>query len=132
MTESSLHFFWKNQLCNVDDIKRTQTEKFILDKKYRIDCFNPNEKICGEVELNRNKIPYAIHKLNEALQKGVCEVGRLGVRDKDVDFAMDVSQIKNIEVIGQSEQSKYFQCDINKKSEISKCMNSRLSIFKNQ
>ena len=97
MTESDLHKEWKGILCGCN-IEETKTEQRVESNRI-LDCLNEPNKICGEVEFNKSRIPYAIDKLEEAVDLGLCNEPRLVVKVKDLEFAKSLVENNNIKII---------------------------------
>jgi len=104
MGEGNFHKIWKNHLCGCNQ-EQTTTEKTLKSNR-RLDCSNEFENNCGEVELNRYRIWYAVDKLEEAVKAG-CKHPILVVKDKDIPYAQKLIQNKEISLIPASKQSEF-------------------------
>ena len=101
MTESARHRAWKNVACGCG----SQTE-YGFGRGKRLDCVNPNFSICGEVELNRERIPYDIRKLQAARSAGICKSPRLVVDPRDYSYARRVAKGKTVDVVSAKSQER--------------------------
>jgi hypothetical protein len=99
MPESDKHRAWKKIACNCGGLT-----EYTLPSGKRLDCSNQDDliKSCGEIELNKYRIPKAIERLDEAKKNGICDNPRLIVNDGDLDYAKKLVKKKEIEVIPTS------------------------------
>ena len=76
-----------------------------LPNNQRLDCFNPSEKICGEVEFTKSRILYSIEKLKQTKILGKCEEQILVVKDKHLAYTNKLAEDTGIKVISESDES---------------------------
>lgn len=94
MTESHRHKAWKNVACGCG----SETE-FGFGRGKRLDCVNSSRSVCGEVELNRSRIPYDLRKLQAARSAGLCKSPRLIVDSRDYSYASRMANGKRVDVV---------------------------------
>jgi hypothetical protein len=83
--ESREHKDWKGLACGC--APGTVTERMLADRR-RLDCFNPVERVCGEVAFSRPSIRRDVAKLVAARRSGLCDSQTLVVRSRDLHYAV--------------------------------------------
>ena len=104
MTESETHRQAKPAPCGCGG--GVEVERF-LPTGQRLDCFDPIELSCGEVELTRSRIPYAVNKLEIAQHLLNCRKPALVVKPSDYRYALSVApkQVKVFQLTDASAKS---------------------------
>ncbi len=88
MPEREIHKQAKKVVCGCGpSVKVEQT----LPTRQRLDCVNPIELSCGEVELTRSRIPYALNKLETAQRLINCRNPTLVVTPTDYAYARGIA-----------------------------------------
>jgi hypothetical protein len=98
MPESETHKEAKNAACGCGKDVRVE---LALQTRQRLDCVSPAKLSCGEVELTRSRIPYALSKLETAQREINCRNPVLVVKPRDYDYAKGVAP-KQVKVIPTS------------------------------
>jgi hypothetical protein len=88
MTESETHRQAKPTPCGCGGSVEVERS---LPTGQRLDCFDPTELSCGEVELTRSRIPYAVNKLETAQRLLNCQKPGLVVKPSDYRYALSVA-----------------------------------------
>ena len=126
MTESETHKI-KTVTC------RCGSKEPRLFSGERIDSYKEN--CCVEIELiNKDRIPYAIVKLQKPKKEGKCSDLRLKVKTENIEFAKEVAELlctNDIKIEGISHLDKliYCLCKIWQKENVSLSKNERNLVF---
>jgi hypothetical protein len=88
MTESETHRQAKPAACGCGESVEVERS---LPNGQRLDCFDPAELSCGEVELTRSRIPYAVNKLKTAQRLLNCQKLDLVVKPSDYRYALSAA-----------------------------------------
>ena len=116
LTESARHKAWKNVLCGCGSETEVQ-----FGPRRRLDCANLNLSTCGEVELNRRRIPRDVGKLSAMRSSGTCDNPVLAVKSSDYQYARGLAKKKAIQVVDASAWNlgiRQASCSLKKRIEL--------------